>query len=122
MRESAATSIESISSVTSEDLVAAIPGKDNFDVFAGEFRDHISRNRGRIGERFIEVPDQLVNDFANVGRDDELVMICCEMFGGYARILQFVVTVFVKTNGKGFHSLVCMTRHQAHDRARINTA
>jgi hypothetical protein len=54
------------------------------------------------------MPRQFIDDVADVGRDDELVMIRAEVFGGDARVFEFAVAVFVKTDGESFDRLpVC---------------
>src|SRR5207302_4746139 len=41
----AAFPIEGVTRVAPENLIAAVPGKYHLDDFAGQLRDHISRNR-----------------------------------------------------------------------------
>ena len=67
------------------------------------------------------MPDEIVNDFANVRRDDELVMFCREFPGHAARVLQLVVAVFMKPNRKSLNGPISMSRHQTDNRARINS-
>ena len=68
------------------------------------------------------MPDQIINDFADVGRDHKFVVVGSELFGHEARVLQLVVTIFVKTYGESLHRPAGVMRHQADDRARIHAA
>src|SRR6185436_13526277 len=108
--------------VAGEYLVAAVTGKRNGDVIAREFRHHERRYRRRICKWLVEVPDQIVDDVANLRRDEKFVMIGAEFLCRQSRVFELVVTVFMKTDRERFHRLVHVLRHEGNDSARIDSA
>src|SRR2546423_5041363 len=121
-REAAPFGVGDVARVSGEQFVSAVAGEHDGDVLARELRDHVGRDGGRVGERLVEVPDEFVNDVADVRRDDELRVLRAETLGGEARVLQFVVAVFAEAYREGLDGSVGVARHQADDRARINAA
>ena len=100
--KAAAFAVERVTSVSGKELIATVTRQRNRNVFAREFRNHVGGNCRRVGERFVKMPDQFINDPADVRRDYELVMIRTESLRGNPRVLQLVVTVFMKADRKSF--------------------
>src|SRR5215211_6010214 len=101
--------------VTGEQLVAAISRQGNGDVIAREFGNHERRYRGRIGEWFVKVPDEIVDDVADLWGNEELVMVRAQFLRSQSRVLEFVVTVLMKSDRKRLDRLVHVLRHQGND-------
>src|SRR5262245_12678324 len=62
--------------VASQQLIAALPRQNDFDVPAGEFRDKVQRHTGWMRNRFVLLIDErrkLTEEL--LGRDDNFVMI-----------------------------------------------
>src|ERR1051325_6786258 len=119
--EGASTFLHDVMRVAGEYLVATITGKRHGNVIAREFRHHERRYRRRICKWLVEVPDQIVDDVADLRRNKKLVMICAEFLRRHARVLELVVTVFVKTDREGFDGLIHVLRHQGYNSARIDS-
>src|SRR5688572_31166060 len=59
---------------------------------------------------------------ADLGRDDELVVVGREVARGETRVRKLVEAVLAEADGEGLDGARRVARHQADDRARINPA
>src|SRR5687768_15059504 len=97
--------------VTRKQLVAAVTRKRDGDVIAREFGNHVRRDRGRICERFIKMPDEFVDHVADLRRYEKLMMVSAEFLRGQPCVLEFVVTVFMKSDRKRLDRLIHVLGH-----------
>src|SRR4029434_5103016 len=121
MPKAAALAVERVTGVSGKDLIATVTRERHRNVLSRKFRNHVGGNCRRVGERFVEMPDQFVNHLADVRGDDELVMTRSESLRCNTRILQVVVAVFMKADRESLDGLGRVSSHQADDRARINS-
>ena len=57
------------------------------------------------------MPDDFLDNLANVGSDYELVMLGVEVTRRYARVVQLVETRFGEADGKRLYRSVHLARH-----------
>src|SRR4030095_15082411 len=89
-------------------------------MFAGQLGNHVGRNRRRVGKGLIKMPDELIDDVANLWRNKKLVMVGTKLFGGEARILELVVAILVKTYRESFYGLAHVSGHPTNYGARVD--
>src|SRR6266545_963308 len=67
------------------------------------------------------MPDQFINDIANLRRDNKLMMLGREFVRDDAGVFEFVVTILVKANRESLHGPIRLARHQSNYCAGIYT-
>src|SRR5689334_21280537 len=115
-------SVDDVSSVTREKFVPSVAGKNNGDMFTREFRNHVSRNSRGVSERFVKMPHEFIDDRTNVWRYEAFVMVGGKFLRGKSSVLQLVVAILVKADGKSLHRLAHVAGHHCHYGTRINSA
>ncbi len=68
------------------------------------------------------MPREIVDYFADVRCDKKLVMVRAVLLCSQPGVVQLVVAVLAKADGKCFDRLAHRLRHQSHYRARIDSA
>ena len=106
--------------VSAEQLVAAIPRQHDGHVLSREPRYVPCRNRRRVGERLVELFDQVIENRHPVRLDDELVMIGSEVRGNAARVFELVERRLVESDRERLDLLAGGLGHQANHQARID--
>ena len=72
--------------VASEELVATVAAQHHLDVFGGELRHHVGRNRRRVAERLVEIPREILDDLHHIRAQDEVVVIGPELRRNLPRV------------------------------------
>src|SRR5215475_4474574 len=89
-------------------------------MLASHLRDYVGRDARHVGERLVVMPDDLLDQTANVRRDYELVMIGAEMARGDSRVMQLVEAGVREAYREGLH--LHLARHHRDYKARIDPA
>ena len=80
--------------VARQHLVGSFAGKNYRNVLARELGDKVKRDAARIGQRLIQMPYQLRNEVAEVGRvEPEFMVLRAERERCLPSVLEFVVLV-----------------------------
>src|SRR5690349_18253281 len=114
--------IAQISPVAAEQFVATYTGKNDGNALSRKLGNEKCSEAGGVSDRFVHVPNELVQEFADFRVDDNFVMVGREGPSYLFCIRQFVVIgvlAFV-TNGIGFHWTTGQIRHGRNDSARIH--
>src|SRR5262249_7332653 len=72
------SALDDVFVVAGKQLVAAVAGEYDLDVFRGELRDHVGRDRGGITKRFVEIPRQVLDEVDDIGPENQLVVFGVE--------------------------------------------
>src|SRR5687768_18523348 len=108
--------------VAAEEFVATIPREDDRHVLAGDLGDIPGRDGGRIGERFVEMTYQLIEDAERVRTDNELMMLGAEVIRYGSSVLEFIELRIIETNREGLDRTVGCFGHEADHGARVDSA
>ena len=106
--------------VAAEQFVASIAAESHLDVPRRELRNQIGRNRGGIGERFIEMIDQLGNQLDGVRVEHDFMVLRAESPRRQGRVGKLVVLRFLPADGEGSNGRRGLTSHGRHHQAGID--
>src|SRR5262249_43088905 len=89
-----------------------------------QFRYKISGYKRRIGNRFVEMPDQSWKKMGNFRSNNDFMVICPECLCDHLRIRQFIVETIAafKADRVGFARPIDKAGNRRYDRAGIDSA
>ena len=108
--------------VPAEQLVAAVARQNDRHVTARHLRHVPGRDRRRVGERFVEMPHEPIENADGVRLHDELVVIGSEMPRDAPGVLELVERRLVEADRERLHASARRLGHQADDEARVDAA
>ena len=114
--------IDHVPIVSSEVLVAPVPVEHDGHVAPRQLGDRIARNRGRVAERFVIVPDQTGQDVQDRRSDDELRVVGAVTIGDHPRERTLVEAGLVEAHGKRSDRAIERARHVGDNGARVDAA
>src|SRR5215471_11319511 len=90
-------------------------------MISSELGNHVSRNCRRIGEWLVEMPNQFIDNCADIGGNEKLVMVGAKLLRRDAGEFKFVVAVFVETDRESLNGPIRVPGHQADNGARVDS-
>src|SRR5579885_756281 len=90
--------VEVVAAISGEHLITAVSAERNGDMPPGDFRDVVGGDRRGVRERFVVVPDKLIDNVQRVGSHDLFVVLGPEERGNFTGVSGFVVVTIVEAN------------------------
>ena len=86
-------------------------------MLTGKLGDKVGRNGRGIGERFVEVADNTVEEVLDIWSHNEFCMLGVKRPGDRASVFELTVGAFLESDREGVHRLVGDLAHQPNDGA-----
>ena len=114
--------LEPMAAIARQRLVRTIAGKRHGYRFARQRGDLVGRQRTAVGEGFVEMVDQRVDQAEIIGPDDLRMVIGREAPRHRFRISALVVPLLVEADRAGLNRGLARLRHQRDDRRTVDPA
>ena len=112
--------VHHVAVVAGKQLVAPVARQDDLYVLSGQARHQVRRDRRRIGERFVDGPQKVVQQPEVLWTDEQLVVLRRVPLGDLACVGQFVVALLPESHGERLDRRAELGRHDRHHGGRID--